>query len=92
MILSHCAQFLIPHLQSVLTIFYSCLLTQYLSCERLTRMNRSKCSVICPNVDKINNMIKRENETFKNYMQKAIEETGDMNDVTFSLELITIWD
>lgn len=25
-------------------------------------------------------------------MQKGIEETGDMNDVTFSLELITIWD
>lgn len=52
----------------------------------------SKCSVICPNVDKINNMIKRENETLKKYMQKGTEETGDINDVTFNLELITIWD
>lgn len=25
-------------------------------------------------------------------MQKGTEETGDMNDVTFNLELITIWD
>lgn len=25
-------------------------------------------------------------------MQKGTKETGDMNDVTFSLELISIWD
>ena len=37
-------------------------------------------------------MIKEENETFKKYMQKGIEETADMNDVTLNLELITIWD
>lgn len=37
-------------------------------------------------------MIKRENETFKKYMQKGNEESGDMNDVTFNLELITIWE
>ena len=35
-------------------------------------------------------MIKEENETFKKYMQKGIEETADMNDVTLNLELITI--
>lgn len=28
----------------------------------------------------------------KKYMQKGIEETADMNDVTLNLELITIWD
>lgn len=93
MILLHCVQFQIPHLQSVLTIFYSCLFTQYFSRKDWQEwIGLSKCSVICSNVDKINNTIRKENETFKKYMQKGIEETGDMNYITFNLELITIWD
>lgn len=39
-----------------------------------------------------NNMIKKENERFKKYMQKGIEKIGDMHDISSNLELITIWD